>query len=164
MLQFWLCYYELKLLWTQLYMYIYMKAQFYYCNTESLNTPILEAQHSVGLLYTKLHNIQLGYFILGSSYGHCKLHAPPHLNQKLQRFCLSMQALLFLCATLAGNKFTATLTSADLVITLWLLTGTFDCCRWGWRLVNPAGRLMLDRSGLLPSTVLMQAAFQKDES
>ena len=29
--------------------------------------------------------------------------------------------------------------------------------------MNPAGRLMLDRSGLLPSIVLMQAAFQKDE-
>ena len=48
-----------------------------------------------------------------------------------RRFCLSVQALLFLCATLAGNKSTANLTAADLVITLQLMTGTFYRCRWG---------------------------------
>ena len=50
------------------------------------------------------------------------------LNQKLRWFCLSVQAnlvLLFLCSTFAGNKVSGILTAADLVITLWLLTGTF---------------------------------------
>ena len=46
-------------------------------------------------------------------------------------FCLSVQALLFLCATLAGNKRTSNSTAADLVITLRLMTGTFYRCRWG---------------------------------
>ena len=47
------------------------------------------------------------------------------------RFCLSMQALLFLCATLAGNKRTANPTAVNLVITLRLMTGTFYCCHSG---------------------------------
>ena len=42
-----------------------------------------------------------------------------------RRFCLSVQALLFQCATLAGNKRTANSTAADLVIALRLMTGTF---------------------------------------
>ena len=42
-----------------------------------------------------------------------------------RRFCLPVQTLLFLCATLAGNECTANLTAAGLVITLWLITGTF---------------------------------------
>ena len=53
-------------------------------------------------------------------------YMPSHL-----RFCLSMQALLFLCATLAGNKRTANPTAADLVITLRQMTGTFYHCLWG---------------------------------
>ena len=48
-----------------------------------------------------------------------------------RRFCLSVQALLVLCATLAGNKRTANLTAADLVIIVRLITGTFYRCRWG---------------------------------
>ena len=55
----------------------------------------------------------------------------PHLNQKLRRFCLSVQALLFQCATLTGNKLTANLTAAGLVITLRLMTGSFYRCRCG---------------------------------
>ena len=41
-----------------------------------------------------------------------------------RRFCLPVQTLLFLCATLAGTECTANLTAAGLVITLWLITGT----------------------------------------
>ena len=48
-----------------------------------------------------------------------------------RRFCLSVHALLFLCATLAGNKRTANSTAADLVITVRLMSGTFYRCRWG---------------------------------
>ena len=58
-----------------------------------------------------------------------------------------MQALLFLCATIVGNKFTVILTATDLV-----MLGE-----------SSQSTIMLDRSGLLPSIVLMQAAFQKDE-
>ena len=43
-----------------------------------------------------------------------------------RRFCLSVQALPFLYTTLAGNKCTTNLTADDLVITLWLITGTFS--------------------------------------
>ena len=42
-----------------------------------------------------------------------------------RRFCLFVQALPFLCATLAFNKCTANLTAVDLVISLQLITGTF---------------------------------------
>ena len=48
-----------------------------------------------------------------------------------RRFCLSVQTLLFLYATLAGNKRTANSTAADQVITLRLMTGTFYRCLWG---------------------------------
>ena len=48
-----------------------------------------------------------------------------------RRFCHSVQALLFLCATLAGNKRTANSTAADLVITLRPMTGTSYRCRCG---------------------------------
>ena len=41
-----------------------------------------------------------------------------------RRFCLSVQTLLFLCATPAGNQCTANLTVAGLGITLRLFTGT----------------------------------------
>ena len=42
-----------------------------------------------------------------------------------RRFCLPVQTLQFLCATLAGKQCAANLTAAGLVITLRLLTGTF---------------------------------------
>ena len=51
-------------------------------------------------------------------------------THRQRRFCLSVQALLFLCATLAGNKRIAKSTAADLVITLRQMTGVMDTSRF----------------------------------
>ena len=42
-----------------------------------------------------------------------------------RRFCLPVQILLFLCATLAGKRCSANLTAASLAMNLRLITGTF---------------------------------------
>ena len=42
-----------------------------------------------------------------------------------RRFCLSVQTLPFLWATLTGNECITNLTATDLVITFRLITGTF---------------------------------------
>ena len=131
----------------------------------------------------------LGYLIkirqtnkqTGSSYGYWKLQSPPSspmhntfewaisiacwalLDYKLQRFRLSLQLIGCCCYNVLLSQ---AISSPNFNCCwpgnyLWWMIVTFLPLLMCWDLLNSARRLMLDKSELLPPTVLIQTGCQK---